>query len=50
MGSQVKGIEKGKFTHYADGGVGEVFESTKHFWSLGGGQCCSQICTSYISY
>ena len=20
--------------HYADGGVGEVFESTKHFWSL----------------
>ena len=20
--------------HYADGGVGEVFESTKHFWSV----------------
>ena len=22
--------------HYADGGVGEVFESTKHFWSFRG--------------
>ena len=20
--------------HYADGGMGEEFESTKHFWSL----------------
>ena len=22
--------------HYADGGVGEVFESTRHFWSFRG--------------
>ena len=29
--------------HYDDGGVGKVFESTKHFWSLRGKQCCSQI-------
>ena len=31
--------------HYADGGVGEVFESTKHFRSLMGKQRCSQIST-----
>ena len=29
--------------HYANGGLGEVFESTKHFWSLWGKQCCSSI-------
>ena len=29
--------------HYADGGVGEVFESTKRFWSFRDKQCCSQI-------
>ena len=29
--------------HYADGGVGEVFESTKHIWSLRGKHCCSRI-------
>ena len=29
--------------HYADGGVCEVLESTKHFWSLRGKLCCSQI-------
>ena len=29
--------------HDADGGVGEVCESTEHFWSLRGKQCCSQI-------
>ena len=29
--------------HNADGGVGEVFESTKHFWSFRGKFCCSQI-------
>ena len=28
--------------HYADGGVGEVFASTKHFWSFRGKQRCSQ--------
>ena len=29
--------------HYADGGVGEVFESTKHFRSLRGKQCSRKI-------
>ena len=29
--------------HYADGGVGEVFESTKHLRSSRGEQCFSQI-------
>ena len=45
-------VLKGKFTrkwkftlytrHDADGGVGEVFESANHFWSLRGKQCFSQ--------
>ena len=29
--------------HYVDGGVGEVFESTKHFCSLRGKLCCSKM-------
>ena len=29
--------------HYADGGVGEVFVSTKHSWSFWGKLYCSQI-------
>ena len=29
--------------HSSGGGVGEVFDSTKHFWSLRGKQRCSQI-------
>ena len=29
--------------HYADGKVGEVFESTKHFWSLRGKLCINTI-------
>ena len=29
--------------HYADGGVGEVFKSTKHLWSIRGKFCCSRI-------
>ena len=29
--------------HYTDGGTGEVFESTKHFWSLKSKQCCGKI-------
>ena len=45
---KIVGLKKNKMyslsTHpYADGGVGEVFESTKHFWSLRGKQQCSQI-------
>ena len=29
--------------HYADGGVAEVFESTKHRWSFRGKRCCRWI-------
>ena len=34
--------------HYADGRVGEVFESTKHFRSLRGKQRCSQINLQFL--
>ena len=32
--------------HYADGGVGEVFESIKHFRSFRCKQCLAQATTS----
>ena len=36
-------IHKLSTHHYANGGVGEVFEFTRHFWSFRVQQCSSQI-------
>ena len=34
---------------YADGGLGEVFESTKHFWIFRGKQRCYRYLTQVLA-